>query len=299
MYIRVIRQIIDNAVGEYAADFQMAREAVLREIRSHINATSDAYFKQGQDPDITYTDPLCRLGYLYRHGPAQATLFERVVGQSPDLQGVLQAHHDDVLSICSIGGGPGTELLGQAKYLTKEPRYAPKEIEFTVIDRVQEWQETWLQLADEVKRVLVAEEINLSKTFLHFDGMADSSYQNFPFQFKRADIVVCNCLFSENKSKIKDSKDMLGALSQKTPDKCNYVVIDRFERHTGFINDVCTMFESVFGKQINADTLGWVLDPDEQIDDMGDLRPILGDPRVNFRNNRGEPTMFWFVTKQA
>lgn len=55
--------------------------------------------------------------------------------------------------MCAVGGGPGTELLGLAKYLLRKPGF-PKRIAFTLLDSVPQWAETWQQLADAVEEEL-------------------------------------------------------------------------------------------------------------------------------------------------
>src|SRR5690606_25196920 len=103
------------------------------------------------EPAIDYDDALCRLGYLYRHAPANATLFEQVLLGSGELRGKIRDAAHNVLRIFAIGGGPGTELLGLAKYLLRRQRSIPRKIRFTVLDNVPHWGETWEQLAEAVE----------------------------------------------------------------------------------------------------------------------------------------------------
>ena len=50
--------------------------------------------------------------------------------------------------VCSLGGGPGSELLGLARFIERErnPESFVR-LEFVLIDRIQEWAETWDALA--------------------------------------------------------------------------------------------------------------------------------------------------------
>ena len=109
LYLEIIKSVLDSAVQIYAQDSGTAAADVLKKIRGHIDKTTDEYWKDS--PEIQYEDPLCRLGYLYRHGAANATLFERVLKGSRELQTKLRHSEQGSLSICSVGGGPGTELL--------------------------------------------------------------------------------------------------------------------------------------------------------------------------------------------
>ena len=147
MYIELVRRIIDDAVGLHAKVSEQETGEVLAQIRSHIENTSREYRRD--EPDIRYEDPLCRLGYLYVNAPVNATLFEKVLIESDDLRRKIQGAGRGILNICSMGGGPGTELLGITKFFLQHERIAPpRKIGFTVIDSVQEWSDTWIQLAE-------------------------------------------------------------------------------------------------------------------------------------------------------
>ena len=82
---------------------------------------------RSQNPQIDYRDPLCRLGYLYRHAAANATAFERGLNNSNLLANFSDAGKQD-LNVCAVGGGPGTELLGLAKHLIDKKDYLLRKI---------------------------------------------------------------------------------------------------------------------------------------------------------------------------
>ena len=71
MYFKIIRNILEMRVPSYAQDNNLSEEQVLLEIRQKMDHTSREY--RSQNPQIDYGDPLCRLGYLYRHAAANAT----------------------------------------------------------------------------------------------------------------------------------------------------------------------------------------------------------------------------------
>ena len=75
--------------------------------------------------------PRCRLGYLYRHAPANATLFEQVLLGSGELGQGLRDADRRILHVCAIDGGPGTEFLGLAKFLIRRSGSVPRKIAFT------------------------------------------------------------------------------------------------------------------------------------------------------------------------
>ena len=307
MYIELVRRVIEEAVELHAANSQKPIDEVLETINDHIAATSREY--RSDEPDIHYDDSLCRLGYLYMNAPVNATLFERVLIESDQLGQKIQDASQGVLNICSMGGGPGTELLGIVKNFLRRPDMVPpRKIGFTVIDNVPEWADTWTQLADasedKLRSSLVYDGIEpptIAPMFLPFDVLDSASYRNLVAQFKKIDIVVFNYLFSENKTKLEEAQQALEHLAQITPNDCAFVVIDRLENNRQFTNEVVRLFESAFGVEIGFQTLGGSLDGDEQTSEMGEMltATLKRTPRTSFFTNQlRSPTVFWFVVKR-
>ena len=307
MYIELVRRIIEDAVDLHAEVSGQETEEVLAQIRSHIGKTSHEYRRD--EPDIRYEDPLCRLGYLYMNAPVNATLFEKVLIESDDLRRKIQDAGRGILNICSMGGGPGTELLGITKFFLQHQRIAPpRKIGFTVIDNVQEWSDTWIQLAEaseeELRASLVLDGIELptiADHFLAFDVLDSTNYENFLVHFSKIDMVVFNYLFSENKTRLEAAQPALEHLAKITNEDCPFVVIDRLENNPSFSDRVVSLFKSAFGVEVHLQTFAGTLDTDEQVSEMGNmLIESLGySPRITFRTPlRGDPTVFWFVVKR-
>jgi len=90
----------------------------------------------GEAPTIAYDDPLCRWAYMYAHAPAQANLFHNVL-----VEAVRQSRHfgrkliQEEVSMVVFGGGPGTELLGLAKYYLGLTGREQVEVRIDIIDR--------------------------------------------------------------------------------------------------------------------------------------------------------------------
>ena len=307
MYIELVRRIVEEATESHARATELPTDDVLGEISTYIDATSREYRKD--EPAIRYADPLCRLGYLYMHAAANATLFERVLNMSDALQGVIEEASQGTLNVFSMGGGPGTELLGLAKhYLSGKTAVYPRRITFTVIDSVLEWSDSWHRLADAVEEefqlALNQDGIEtpvISPTFVELDVFDSSSYQRISYQCQKVDIVVLNYLFSENKTTLDQAQEALSQLAQITPDECTFVVIDRLEYGTQFNKEVVNLFEVALGVHIESHKLGGVLDQDEQICEMGEMltATLKRKPRTKFFTDPyRNPTVSWFVVKR-
>ncbi len=304
MYIELVRDVVSGATEAYAAASGQTVPEVLAQIREHIDRT--AHEHRRDEPDIDYEDPLCRLGYLYRHATANATLFEQVLIGSGELRQKIRGAGGGRLHVCSAGGGPGTELLGLAKYLLRRQFLVgpPRKISFTVLDNVPQWAETWQQLAeaveDEFRASLVDEgwePPTIAEKFLPMDVLDATSYEPYAYQFGKADIVVFNYLFSENKTRLDDARAAIECLAAKCPPGCVFVVIDRLEHNPAFSDGVCSLFKDVFRVEVAVHTFNGTLDYDEQTSAMGEmLMGVLGRPRVKFFTDvYRDPTVFWFT----
>lgn len=302
MYIELVRRVLEEAVKSHAENTKDSVNAVLARIRQHIDDTASEHRKI--EPDIDYDDPLCRLGYLYRHAPAGATLFELVIRNSREVREKINAADKGVLRVCAVGGGPGTELLGIAKYLLCARTIVPRKIEFTVLDKVPYWAETWQQIAQAVEDELRSsisgvrvEPPTIAQSFLPLDVLKPAEYRNYAFQFRKADVVVFNYRFSENKTRLKTAAKAVEHLANTAPCGCVFVVIDRLEHNLKFTNDVVWLFTDAFISDIEVNEYDGTLDHDEQTSNMGEmLTAALGHPRVKFfTEGRRLPTVFWFA----
>ncbi len=307
MYIELVRRVIEEAIALHVETSNQTTDEVLQKIRDHIESTSREY--RSDEPEIQYDDPLCRLGYLYMHAAANATLFERVLMESDDLRETLRSAGDKTLNVCSMGGGPGTELLGVAKYFLKSwRRTPPRKITFSVFDAVPEWADTWLPLSDAVEEELetsLAENgldaPTIAANFYPCDVLDPNSFRNIASYLRRADVVVFNYIFSENKTRLEEAQLALQHLSGMTPADCTFVAIDRLEGIGPFTGDVVRIFESVFDVEIGYETLGGVLDGDEQTSEMGEmlLETLKWRPRVKFFTDMyRDPTVFWLAVRR-
>jgi hypothetical protein len=304
MYIDLIRRVLEQAVDAYASANGKSVSEVLTAIRTHIDSTAKEH--QAAEPDIKYEEPLCRLGYLYRHATANATLFEHVLRESGELRSVIRQSAEKRLSMCALGGGPGTELLGLAKYLLRSRGFQlPKKITFTLMDVVPQWAETWQQLAeaveDELQSGLQGDDSAvcpaIANSFLPLDALKAESFNSFGFQFSGSQVIIFNYLFSENKTRLAEAKAAVASLYAKVPKGCVFVVIDRLENNRTFSDGVVSLFQELFAKQIAVHQFGRTLDGDEQTTDMGELfYKTLGNPRVKFFTDMyRNPTVFWFT----
>src|SRR3954469_12747199 len=116
MLFSAVNSILLRNLEAIARSRNLSADQVAQKVAGHLKSMSDQWFA-GEQPTIAYEDPLCRWAYVYAHVPVQANLLCRVVmeceRQSESFGRKLTSEN---VSITVFGGGPGTELLGLAKY---------------------------------------------------------------------------------------------------------------------------------------------------------------------------------------
>jgi hypothetical protein len=286
LYFKIVREVLDKSIEAYARTKGLPVSNIDAQISDHIQATSSEH--QNPDPNIDYNDPLCRLGYLFTHVGANATLFEKTIIKSSSLSSFISGKSDQKVALCTVGGGPGTELLGLTKYLLVS-EIVPSEVAFTVLDRVPEWGESWEFLADASQNLLknsLGKCPVIQRGFYPMDAVNPQSYTDYAWLFERVDIIIFNYLISENKVRLNEFEQTLSLMTQKVKEGCIFVVIDRLERQTSFREDMTELFKRSDLETLDELKISGVMDDNES---------ALGDypERFNWRPRR------WFRTRQA
>lgn len=305
MYFEIVKAVLDKTIAKFEQDTGTTRDQIDATISSHIRATSAEY--NNPAPDIKYEDPLCRLGYLYMHVGANATLFEKTLKDVPALVKMMRESNEASLTITAVGGGPGTELLGLYKFL-RDPiiPICPKKITFNVLDLTPQWAETWKLLAAAAEEHLDAtpqtewSKPTLSRNFQPMDVVNPSSYSSYASFFEDTDMFVFNYLLSENKVRLPDFAKALTVLASKAPEKCQFVFIDRLEHQTSFRSDVIELIKNTGLVIRNPNkTYDSCMDEDEAA--LSDYPKRFGSrPRRWFRTKKTrKPTVFAVVAQKS
>lgn len=272
MFIKVIKEVVEGFISKRAAETGQTEEAIQVQIRQQADHTSDQY--RQPSPNIDYYGSICRIAYLYRQGPAQATVIERVLLQSEHLRAILKNKRE--LRVVAVGGGPGTELLGLIKLLAEVPNDLTN-ITFDVLDLVPQWRDTWEQFKRKAK---AHTSLIIEANFSPLDVFDHQSYASYDTLFSDADIVVFNYIFSENQIVLNEAKHAVLHIWNRIPPGCAFVIIDRNEQQLKL--RLTQMLHSIFGQEPAINELKGSLDGGERKEDYGALTKILGYPRTTF-----------------
>jgi len=118
-------------------------------------------------PFIDYGDPATHIGYLYGHVPAHANFVSSILakGRSELAKPLFSSK---VLYATSIGGGPGSDLIGLMKYLLRRPGLEPvKTVRLRILDKEPAWEAVCQALAASIMFG-----ITIELEFAEFDATA-------------------------------------------------------------------------------------------------------------------------------
>jgi hypothetical protein len=203
-YFKLIKAALDASFGPICRHKNIPVDQAPQAVKQHLGAMNKEWF--GYEPaEIDYGDPLCRFAYLFAHTAANANLCEIAIRESPDVCRLIeQRAAEGELKVCAFGGGPGTELLALSKHLWKSRPNGPHvQVIFHLLDRVNEWLESWQALDAEIKSVLKAKYGQFPKHpfstcgyFVTNDMTKPHQYVNLPVLFSQ-DLFFFNYAVSE------------------------------------------------------------------------------------------------------
>lgn len=232
----LVKAVLDRTVEKIAERQEVERKVVLSQMKKHLLAMSNAYFS-GKQPLIAYGDPLLRAGYLFSHAAVNSHLFsEALYAAYEGSTSLIERTNAGQLSVCAFGGGPGTELIGLASLFSGfeyEKDEEQIEIEFRLIDRVNEWSESFSALKKKINESLTAKygkkknwPFSIETSFLTFNITQTKSYNNYIDIFE-SDIFVMNYMISEVIDGAADLEAVIKKVASKSKKGAVFLVIDR------------------------------------------------------------------------
>jgi hypothetical protein len=276
---RILRQ---NIIPIARSQGLKTEDEIIAAIVGHLDRMA-AEWRSGKKPNIAYEDPLCRWAYMFRQVPVQANLFRRVVEECDTHS--LQFHEKlrrDELSMVILGGGPGTELLGLAKYYLRradDEKRAQTDFEIDVIDHVVGWNENVSWIRNEINRVYSGEfgekrgngpaRFNTNAYTLKFSDV--DGFGNLPTIFKR-DIFVLNFVVSEVFN-IDELLHLMQTMVAGSCDDAHFLFVDRSDsKTTDKVDELITNLK--LEVELRNETID-TMDGDEEKDELKEMSDFL------------------------
>ncbi|XP_038077760.1 uncharacterized protein LOC119745470 [Patiria miniata] len=148
----------------------------------------------------------------------------------------------EILKVCSIGGGPGSDLVGLTTFLRKKEIF-PSSLECRVLDLYPNWKDTW----DKIYQLCIPEDFSVK--YEKCDVVRDKDLTVSTRQFiKQADMLTLSKFFSAVSAFFRNDRgsgDLLRSILRDIKPGCFVLYIDN--QH---VSD--TKFEQDFASQVDG-----------------------------------------------
>lgn len=158
---------------------------IARHCRDLRLAYSGRLLQQGREP-VDYSRPTTQLAYLYRTVPSHADWVRQALATIPHT--MEQLLKTGSVKIACVGGGPGTDMLGLAKY-AEEVGFGQTSLSFVILDRERGWNTPRRVLASVIGP-------HIAETFQHLD-LTDRDNWVDAWTFADADLFTFSFSLSE------------------------------------------------------------------------------------------------------
>ncbi|MBH8561687.1 hypothetical protein I8748_05745 [Nostoc sp. CENA67] len=150
-FFELLNPIINKEIAFISSQLEISIDEVYQLILDEAERNQVEWYSD-RVPNLNYEDPACRLAYLYIVAAANASTFQYVLESDKDLLnyvlGIAKERHD--LKICAFGAGPGTELMGMAKFFETQKLGVSVSVDFQLLDKVKEWASSWYGIREQV-----------------------------------------------------------------------------------------------------------------------------------------------------
>ncbi len=236
-YFDRIKMMLDDAVAQMQIRMGWSLEECNEQVCKEADLLSKGY-KSGRK-NLRYDVLPCRVGYLHTYVGAHAYMFELGLRQeSEKLRKRVRQHA--TLKIASVGGGPGTELLGTLKLLT-----VPVMGRCTVVFRSWDVLDEWDDVFGIVARHCSADALRASRGQVQIDAQTRSASSTCDIDFadefgfaESPDIVSLQFVLSEHKNRPDDIVRLLQSVSYQIDHDALVVVTDSNDQRPPYVREM-------------------------------------------------------------
>jgi hypothetical protein len=267
-------------------------------VRGHLEAMSNA-LNSGGAPD--YADPVRRFAYIYCYPAAHAWLFADACETSEEIRQLVKSKVNvgEPLRVCLFGGGPGTEIVGFARFLSRVlAEDESVKVELLLLDRNQTWRENAFTTLECVVQELGRQGVDVS---------FELRYERFDFcqtqdllPIGGRDLYVFNYSVSEAARHPEALKKLISSVAAFMSEGACVIIADREEK--SLVALARNLLESA-GLKITAERSG--IRNLALAEDCNEIKKAYYDrigrsPRVQFGKAGMDQGAFWLVgTRQG
>lgn len=140
-------------------------------------------------PIIDYSDVATHMAYLYGYVPAHANFVSTILSEGRS-EAARPLFSSKVIYATSIGGGPGSDLVGLMKFLLRRPGREPvRRVRLRILDKEPAW-----KAVCEALIALLNADIEIDLEFIEFDATAADLNS---LDWAEEDIVMMSFFVSE------------------------------------------------------------------------------------------------------
>jgi hypothetical protein len=283
-YFQIVREVLEESISELVSGSGKNRNEICEAIRAQFDICYGQWFSNAV-PQIDYKNPLCRLAYLYAVAPSIANIIERVFARDDELREHFEkaCKENGSVSICAFGGGPGTELLGVCKWAELSNPKEPIQLEYLLLDRVNEWMDSWnairKRIRSRAKKHIGKDRQNspleISGMFSAIDIGDTKGLVNLGNVFDH-DLFILSYLVSEIFANFEKLQNFAEQIVDRAPEGAKFLFVDR--KGNRWKNEINKLAEKAgIGLSAYHDTQG-TMDMTERASDLGSLPDEIGIP---------------------
>ncbi len=150
---RTIGNVLDQSVSGWRQNTELPLDGLVHQVKEAIQRMGCEY-RSGNRPEIPFGNHFYRSAYLYEYAPANALAVEAVINDDAQKQRLVSdlLASKQRISLCCLGGGPGSEILGIAKWIERR-RVGQVKLQVLVTDKYREWDHEWKSLVRAVDSI--------------------------------------------------------------------------------------------------------------------------------------------------
>ena len=290
--------VLSQSVSGWTLKTGLPLDRLVPQVEEAILCMRDEY-RSRKRPEISFGDLVYRSAYLYEYAPANALAVEAVLNDDAKNQrlisGLLTSKQH--ISLCCLGGGPGSEVVGVAKWIVRQ-QLDTTQLEVLVTDKYPQWKDQWKSVRDTLNTnfsaggVVSAKRppLVLSRGFAKVD-VINPAYARLQALRRGFDLYVVSYVVSHiyTPEDLSLFRQFMQAVIDSAPNGSKFLFIDRNE--SDWQMSVATLLDYP-GIEISGPYFSNSKDPGdrwEQKTDLGVLYEHLDiDPRLSW-------DIFWMV----
>ena len=230
--------VLDQSVSDWKLSTGLPLDSLVPQVKKAILRMR--VYRSGNRPEIPFECLVYRLAYLYEYASANAFAVEAVLNDDAKNQRLISSllTSKQRISLCCLGGGPGSEIVGVAKWIVQQ-QLGTTQLEVVVTDKYPQWKDQWKSVWDTLNTNFLASgavsaqrrRLVVPKGFVKVDVIDPESAQLPPlvhgFDLSVVSYVVSHIYAPEDLSRF---CQFMRSVIDYAPKGSKFLFIDRHER---------------------------------------------------------------------